>query len=93
MNAIARWLARPLLTFVMEQHQAGAQSTENPAIEGLNLVLARLRRTMKEQQIERLDSLGQAFDANMMNAIGTVESQDYPSGHVAEQLSPRSPWA
>lgn len=92
MNAIARWFAHPLLTFMTKQRQAKKQTTENPAVEGLNLVLARLRQMMKEHRIERLDVLGQTFDAEIMNAIGTVESQDYASGYVAEQLSPSYRW-
>jgi molecular chaperone GrpE (heat shock protein) len=92
MNAIARWFARPLLTFVTEQRHANEQTTDNPAVEGLNLLLARLRRMMQEHQIQRIDALGKAFDAETMNAIGTVESQDYSSGYVAEQLSPSYRW-
>ena len=92
MNAISRWFARPLLTFVTEQRQAKQYTAESPAVEGLNLILARLRRVMKEHHIQRFDALGQAFDAETMNAIGTVESQDYSSWHVAEQLSPSYRW-
>ena len=92
MNVITRWFARPLLTFVTEQRRAEEQTVDNPAVEGLNLVLARLRRTMKEHQIQRFDALGQVFDAETMNAIGTVESQEYASGQVAEQISPSYRW-
>ena len=92
MHGIARWFARPLLTFVEEQHQAKTQTAEHPAVAGLNLVLATLRRMMKEHQIIRIDTLGQVFDAELMNAVGTVAAQDCPSGHVAEQLSPGYRW-
>ena len=92
MNAVARWFARPLLTFVIEQYRTKEQVTPNPTIEGLHLVLARLRRAMKEHQIERIDSLGCPFDAETMNAIGTVESPDQAAGHVAEQISPGYLW-
>ncbi|MCH7729581.1 MAG: nucleotide exchange factor GrpE [Planctomycetes bacterium] len=92
MNVIGRWFARPLLKFVTEQRHAKEQSSEHSAVEGLNLVLARLRRTMKEHQIQRLDVLGQTFDAETMNAIGTLETKDYPTGQVAEQLSPSYRW-
>jgi molecular chaperone GrpE len=47
---------------------------------------------MNEHHIQRFDALGQAFDAETMNAIGTVESHEYPAGHVAEQLSPSYRW-
>lgn len=92
MNAIARWFARPLLAFIAEQRPAQERMTENPAIEGLDLVLARLRRTMNEHRIERLEAEGEAFDANTMHAIGTVAAEDCPTGHVAEQLSPAYLW-
>jgi len=92
MSPLARWFARPLLTFIAGQHSALETSAENSAMTGLNLVLARLRGTMKEQAIERLDTLGQEFDANIMHAIGRIVTKDYPAGHVAEQLSPAYLW-
>jgi molecular chaperone GrpE len=92
MSAVARWFARPLLTFIAELRPLPAQAAQDPAIEGLNLVLARLRRAMYENQIERLDTLGQPFDGHTMHAIGTVAAPDCPSGHVAEQLSPAYRW-
>ena len=92
MSPLARWFARPLYTFVSQQIAAEQTAATSPAVEGLNLVLARLRRTMQELQIERLDAVGRAFDGTTMNAIGAVESHDYPSGHVAEQLSPGYCW-
>jgi molecular chaperone GrpE len=92
MSALARWFARPLLELVMKQRIEGASPTEDPALEGLNLILARLRRAMKQQHVERFDAVGQAFDASTMNAIGAVVSDEYPAGHVAEQLSPGYRW-
>ncbi|WP_010582035.1 nucleotide exchange factor GrpE [Schlesneria paludicola] len=92
MNRLARWLARPLLTFVMEQQSVPASPAENPAITGLDLVLGRLRRVLNEHGIERIETEGQAFDADTMYAIGTAVTTDYPSGHVAEQLSPAYRW-
>jgi molecular chaperone GrpE len=92
MNGLARWLARPLLTFVMEQRSVPDLSAENPAITGLDLILSRLRRAMNEHGIERFDTEGRPFDADTMCAIGTVETADWPSGHIAEQLSPAYRW-
>lgn len=91
MNALARWLVRPLLTFCSE-HRARSMATQDSSLEGLSLVLARLRHAMQEQGLERIDVLGQPFDGTTMNAIGTVESPDYPPGHVAEQLAPCYRW-
>lgn len=92
MNGVARWFARPLLTLLAGQHSAQGPTEEHPALEGLNMVLARLRRMMREQGIERLDVLGHPFDANTMHAIGAVASTEYACGHVAEQLSPAYRW-
>jgi molecular chaperone GrpE len=92
MGRVARWFACALMTFVAEQRAAQKPAGENPALEGLSLVLARLRRAMYEQGIERIETLGRLFDAETMHAIGTVASADCPHGHVAEQLSPAYRW-
>ncbi|MGD9857515.1 MAG: nucleotide exchange factor GrpE [Planctomycetaceae bacterium] len=92
MHLIARRFARPLLTFVINQRSGGGSAPHDGTIEGLNLLLARLRRAMKEHQLLRIETLGRPFDAETMNAIGTVESADHPAGHVAEQLSPAYRW-
>lgn len=91
-SALVRWCARGVLKFLAEQRQRGNDVSENPAVEGLNLVLARLRRSMKQLRIERVETQGRPFDANTMHAIGTTESSEYPAGHVAEQLSPCYRW-
>jgi molecular chaperone GrpE (heat shock protein) len=102
MGFVARWFARPLLTFVAEQCAARPSARENPALEGLNLMLARLRRGMHERDIERIETQGKPFDAETMRAIGTIPARDTatgnfaavdcPAGHVAEQLSPAYLW-
>lgn len=92
MSRLARWFARPLLEIISIQRGAQGPVGEHPAIEGLNLVLARLRRAMQEQCIQRIDVAGQPFDAATMHAIGVVASADCPAGHVAEQLSPAYSW-
>jgi molecular chaperone GrpE (heat shock protein) len=92
MSWVARWFARPLLEFIGDLRPIHEPVTENPATEGLNLVLARLRRAMCEHAIERLEVEGQPFDATTMHAIGTVASTECPSGHVLEQLSPAYRW-
>jgi len=92
MSRLARWFAQPLLALLANRRSVQESTAEHPAIEGLNILLARLRRLMREQGLERLDTEGLPFDADTMNAIGTVEAADYPSGHVAEQFSPAYLW-
>ncbi len=92
LSPLARWFARPLVALLAGQRSAQAPANAHPALEGLNMVLARLRRSMHEQGIERLDVQGQPFDADTMHAIGTVASTAGPPGSVAEQLSPAYRW-
>jgi len=92
MNRLARRWAGGLLELARQQHHASDQPVADPTTEGLNLVLARLRRTLVEFGVERVDTLGMPFDANTMNAIGTVTTSDFPPGHVAEQLAPAYLW-
>jgi molecular chaperone GrpE len=91
MSALGRWFAQPLLKFIATQRPAGA-TAEDPAIEGLNLVLARLRRALADSGIERIETEHEPFDAETMRAIGTVDATDCPSGCVAEQLTPGYRW-
>lgn len=91
-SAIARWFSRPVFEFAVKQRQSQEPHSESTALEGLNFVLARLRRSMQDVNIERVDTEGQPFDAQTMNAIGTMESTTHPPGHVAEQLSPCYRW-
>ncbi len=92
MSRIARWFARPLLTYVLQLHARAEPSAMDPAVEGLGLVWAQLRRAMQERQIQRFDVLGQPFDAETMHALGTMASQTYPVEHVAEQIAPGYRW-
>lgn len=92
MSAVARWFARPLLNHLAAHTTVQKPTGENPGLDGLNLVLARLRRSMKELEIDRVETVGRPFDGTTMNAIGTMESPEHPSGHVAEQISPCYRW-
>jgi molecular chaperone GrpE len=92
LSSLARWFARPIVALLAGQRSVQSPMSMHPALEGLNMVLTRLRRMMHEQGIERLDVQGQPFDAETMHAIGTVASTDCPPGSVAEQLSPAYRW-
>ncbi|MCP4786567.1 MAG: nucleotide exchange factor GrpE [Fuerstiella sp.] len=91
MSPIARWFARPLIRQVEPAGESLPDETSS-VTEGFSLLLARLRQTMDENEIERLDTLSLPFDAEVMNSIGTIESADLPPGHVGQQLSPGYRW-
>lgn len=91
MGKIARRFARPLIQQIESSSEPLAGETSSVA-EGFSLMLTRLRQMLQENEIERIDTLGLPFDAELMNSIGTVESADIPPGHVAQQLSPGYRW-
>jgi hypothetical protein len=57
-------------------------------LQGLELLLERVRRQMRQCGIERVDVLHKPFDAAAMQAIEVVDDAQVPSGHVADQLRP-----
>ncbi len=59
---------------------------------GLELLLARVHRLMKQCEIERVCVLHQAFDAETMNAVDMIVDPTVPSTHVAQQLRPLYRW-
>jgi len=59
---------------------------------GLELLLARVHRLMKQCEIERVNVLHQAFDAETMNAVDMIVEPTVPSAHVAQQLRPLYRW-
>jgi len=82
-----RWWARPLI----RRYQNGRSNIDQDSsamTEGLVILLTRLRQVLTEYQIERVDTLGQPFDAELMRSIGIVESVAFPAGHVGQQLAP-----
>jgi len=93
-NFLTRWFSRPFLLKSLEILDANAsqKSPANPAMEGLQLVVSRLRRMMAERDIKRVDVTGKPFDAEIMNAVSVLESGQYPPGHVVEELSPAYRW-
>lgn len=91
MGPVARWFAGPLLKKIEPATDAVAHDVSSVA-EGLSMLLARLRQMLHENEIQRLDTQGLPFDAEVMNSIGTIESKDVPTGHVAQQLAPGYRW-
>lgn len=59
---------------------------------GLQMLVDRVRRMLTDQGVERIDTAGQLFDAEIMHAIDTGESSNCSSGHVAKQYSPAYRW-
>ena len=87
---VTRWFCRPFLNSALQA--VAPEATSNTSLEGLSLVVSRLRHLMKEQGFERVETEGRPFDPETMNAIGAVCSEEHTSGYVVEQLSPAYFW-
>ena len=98
----APWIAKTFAGKWLEDLRAGlAQSifaakqtepTQDATYRGLDLLLARVHRLMKQCDIERVDVLHLPFDSETMNAIDLIVDPSVPSTHVAQQLRPLYRW-
>ena len=76
----------------VEQEASDTEDSRRSMLQGFDLLVARVRRQMQQCEIERMDVLGKAFDAEYMNAIDMIEAPNVPKSHVAEQLRPAYLW-
>jgi len=60
----------------------------DPSIEGVRLVLHRLRRMMSDQDLTRVETVGKEFDGETMKAISAIESNQQESGNVVQEITP-----
>jgi len=88
-----RWIAKIRSTLVdsMEASKPVA-AVQDASYKGLELLLARVHRLMKQFEIERVNVLHQAFDAETMNAVDMIHAPTVLSAHVAQQLRPLYLW-
>jgi len=57
-------------------------------IDGIELVMRQFRDSLSRQGIERIESVGQAFDPSMHEAIQHLETSDFPPGSIAAEVQP-----
>lgn len=91
LGPLARWFCKSLLQDLeqdVDRCFAAQPTTADPIVQGLEMLVDRLRRLMREQQIERIDCLGRPFDGKMMIAIEAIDAPSHARGDVAEQLTP-----
>jgi molecular chaperone GrpE len=51
---------------------------------GIELIYHKLITVLDNQEVKAMDALGQPFDPSRHEAIGHMESETYPSGHISE---------
>jgi molecular chaperone GrpE len=63
-------------------------ATMESVVTGVKAVEKQLRFLIEQQNVSRIPSLGQPFDANLHEALGTVVTEDYEPDTVVDELEP-----
>jgi molecular chaperone GrpE len=55
---------------------------------GIQAVERQLRSVLETRRVKRIEAVGQAFDPEMHEALGSVQTAAHPEGAVAEEIEP-----
>ncbi len=88
---LRRWLVRSWARR-LQQSFASSPTSAPATISALRILHERVARLIRDAGVERIDVAGEPFDSSLMNAVESVASDVYPSGHVTFQLSPAYRW-
>ena len=69
---------------LLEPREQGAGADAEGLVAGLDLIIVKFERILREFGIERIDSVGEAFDARTMTALGTRDMAGVQDGTVVE---------
>jgi molecular chaperone GrpE len=61
-------------------------ATPSSVTEGIQAIHRRLLDLLEKQSVTAVKSVGEPFDPTLHEAIGAVESDEYPSGTVVEEV-------
>lgn len=59
---------------------------EDPFVDGMNRIYRQLLTELDNIGVKPIEAVGQEFDPNLHNAVMQVESEEYESGVVAQEL-------
>ena len=60
--------------------------TDTPLASGMEMVYRQLVKQLEDLGVTPIEAVGQEFDPNFHNAVMQVESEEYPSGTVAQEF-------
>lgn len=63
-----------------------AEQMEDPFVDGMNRVYRQLLTELDALGVKPIEALGCEFDPNLHNAVMQVESEEYESGVIAQEL-------
>ncbi len=53
---------------------------------GVSLIMKQMEEILEKMQVKAVPTMGEAFDPRFHEALGTVEREDIPDQHVAEEV-------
>jgi molecular chaperone GrpE len=53
---------------------------------GVSLIVKQMEEILQKMQVNAIPAVGEAFDPRIHEAMGTVERDDIPDQHVAEEV-------
>ena len=62
------------------------ESKEDPFVEGMEKIYKQIMTTLEGVGVKPIEAVGKEFDPNFHNAVMQVESEEYDSGVVAQEL-------
>ncbi len=65
---------------------ADSQSTESSWLQGVRLIQRKLTTLLESEGVTEIDSAGAVFNPLEHEALGTDESNEYPSGHIVKTV-------
>ncbi len=78
---------------VMDNFERTVKASENGApidslVSGVKATEKQFRFIIEQQGVTKIQSIGQPFDSDFHEALGTVDSDKYPSDTVVEEIEP-----
>jgi molecular chaperone GrpE (heat shock protein) len=97
-GTFAQWAAAKLFANLREEFAESIAETRHAhkltssTAQGLELLLERARRLLKQNHVVRVEVLHDPFNPETMRAVDVIEAGHVRAGHVAEQLRPLYLW-
>lgn len=63
-----------------------ADEKDSPIAQGMQMIYKQLTTELENLGVKHIEAVGKEFDANLHNAVMQVESDEYESGVVAQEL-------
>ena len=67
-------------------------AAQEAQVEGYRMIQNRLRRLFQQQHVERIETVGQLADPNLMTVIDVADHESLPAGTVLAELRPGYLW-